>query len=110
MPNPRTYSPYTIEAARLLGAEIAQARRERRWSAQELAERIGVSRPTLAKIERGDPGVGLGLAFEAAALTGVPLFEADPARLSTSSARARDRLSLLPRRVRARGEAVSDDF
>jgi transcriptional regulator with XRE-family HTH domain len=109
MPKARTYSPYTIEAARLLGSEIAQARRERRWSAQELADRIGVTRPTLTKIERGDPGVGLGLAFEAAALLGVPLFEADPARLSAEATRARERLALLPRRIRRPG-AVRDDF
>ena len=76
----RTYSPLTMEAARLLGARIRAARRERRWTVDELAERVGVAHPTIRKIERGDPTVGLGPAFEAAALLGIPLFGDDPGR------------------------------
>jgi transcriptional regulator with XRE-family HTH domain len=104
-----TYSPYTVEAARLLGSQVAAGRRARRWSAAELADRVGISRPTLGKIESGDPSVGLGVAFEAAALVGVPLFQDDRNRLSENVARAQDRLALLPRRVRSRGP-VRDDF
>lgn len=110
MKRARTYSSYTIDAAQLLGAQVRNARHERRWSAQELADRIGISRVTLHKVEQGDPGVGLGIAFEAAALVGVPLFEEDPARLSASAAQVKDRLALLPQRIRARGEPVKDDF
>lgn len=109
MKKTRTYSPYTREAAQLLGAQILQARRERRWSAQELADRVGITRVTLGKIERGDPAVGLGLAFEAATLVGVPLFREDHS-LSADADRARDRLALLPQRIRARKEPVKDDF
>lgn len=107
---PRTYSPYTVEAARLLGAQILQARRERRWSAQELAERIGVTRATLSKIEHGDPSVGLGVAFEAAALVGVPLFRDDRTQLSEDLDRSRDRLALLPQRIRSPRGPVDDAF
>jgi len=108
----RVYSPYTLTATELLGAEIALARRERRLSAKELAERLGVNRDTLAKVERGDPSVGLGVAFEAAALVGVPLFEADPGTLSANLVQARQRLALLPARVRSRRTSgdVNDDF
>jgi transcriptional regulator with XRE-family HTH domain len=102
-------SPYTLEAARLLGERIRLSRRERRWTLQELAERVGVSIPTMRKVERGDPGVGLGIAFEAATLTGVPLFHPDPSRLSLEAARVEDRLAVLPRRVRKPAE-VDDDF
>jgi transcriptional regulator with XRE-family HTH domain len=105
-----TYSPYTREAARLLGAQILQARHERRWSAEELAKRVGISRRTLSKIEHGDPSVGLGAAFEAARLVGVPLFVEDRDRLSAEAERYRDRLALLPQRVRAPGGPVDDDF
>lgn len=106
----RTYSPYTLEAARLLGASVSLARRERRWSMQELADRAGITKFTLGKVERGDLTVGLGVAFEVAALVGVPLFHEDRARLSVDIDRARDRIALLPRRVRERRESVKDDF
>lgn len=108
----RAFSPYTSTAAKLLGAEIAVGRRQRGWSAEELAERLGATRVTLGKIERGDPSVGLGLAFEAAALVGVPLFRDDPGSLTTELAETREKLALLPDRVRApRGPAdVVDDF
>jgi transcriptional regulator with XRE-family HTH domain len=106
----RTYSPYTREAARLLGSQILQARRERHWSAQQLADRAGITRVTLSKIERGDLTVGLGIAFEVATLVGVPLFTDDRARLSADADRVRDRLALLPQRIRTPTRAVKDDF
>jgi transcriptional regulator with XRE-family HTH domain len=109
MKNPRTYSPLTVEAARLLGARIRAARRERRWTVDELAERVGVTHPTIRKIERGDLTVSLGSAFEAAALLGIPLFGDDPDRRSIEAGRLEDRLAVLPRRVR-RPVKVDNDF
>lgn len=102
-------SPHTLEAARLLGERVRLGRRERRWTLQELAERVGVSVPTMRKVERGDPSVGLGTAFEAATLTGVPLFHEDPSRLLLETARVEDRLAVLPRLVR-KPAVVDDDF
>ncbi len=109
MKRKRTYSPQTLEAASLLGRRIRASRIERRWTMEELAERLGVSAPTVQKIERGEPSVGLGVAFEAATLTGVPLFHSDPSRLSIEGARADDRLAVLPRLAR-RPPRVDDDF
>src|SRR5215213_7078422 len=94
------YSARTVEAAELLGAEIRIGRLERRWTAQELAERVGVTVVTLRKIERGDPSVGLGFAFEAATLTGVELFQDERPRISVELRRAGARLAVLPRRAR----------
>jgi len=99
----------TREATRLLGARIRLARRERRWTLQELAERVGVTAVTLRKVEQGDPSVRLGIAFEAAALTGVPLFGEDPERRQVEGRRVEDRLAVLPRLVR-RPKEVDDDF
>jgi transcriptional regulator with XRE-family HTH domain len=104
------YSPYAQEAAQLLGAQIRQARHRRKWSAAELASRVGIDRRTISKIERGDPSVGLGAAFEAARLVGVPLFVQDRDRLSAEARRQRDLLALLPQRVRAPDGPVDDDF
>lgn len=106
----RTYSPYAIEAAHLLGAQVASARRERRWTRAELADRAGISPTTLSKVERGDLTVSLGVAFDVAALVGVPLFNEDRSRLSGDLDRARDRLALLPQRVRKPSRSPNNDF
>jgi DNA-binding XRE family transcriptional regulator len=76
---------------------------------RELAERVGVSPVTMRKIERGDPGVGLGIAFEAATLVGVPLFHPERLRRALEAERVENRLALLPRTVRA-PRRVDDDF
>ena len=106
---PRAYSPLTTEAAKLLGASVRLGRRQRRWTVAELAERVGVSETTMLKVEHGDPGVRLGIAFEAAALVRVPLFAEDRSRRALEAARVEDRLALLPQRVRQPLEA-DDDF
>lgn len=94
---------------KLLGAGVRLGRRQRRWTAAELAERIGVSETTMLKVERGDPGVRLGIAFEAAALVGVPLFDEDRSRRKLEAARIEDRLAVLPERARQPRD-VDDDF
>ncbi len=77
---------------------------------RELAERVGTTEFTLGKVERGDPTVSLGVAFEAATLVGVPLFNEDPSRTTLDIDRVRARIALLPHRIRARKEDVRDDF
>lgn len=106
----RALTPEAREAARVLGLQIAQARRERRWTAEELAARVNISPVTLRKVERGDPTVALGTALEVATLVGVRLFGAEPSELSDLAAREQDRLALLPDRVRVPQHPPDDDF
>jgi transcriptional regulator with XRE-family HTH domain len=106
----RAYSRIARQAAELLGLQIRQARVERRWSVRELAERAGISTDTLLRVERGDPTVSLGIAFDVATLVGVPLFHEDRPRLAREVARGRDRVALLPQRVRRPETPVDDDF
>jgi transcriptional regulator with XRE-family HTH domain len=47
-------------ALRKLGHDIRDARRRRRIPVAILAERASISRTTLNKVEKGDPGVSLG--------------------------------------------------
>ncbi len=93
-----------------LGAQIAIARREAGWTAAELAERLGVTPALVARIEKGSPAVAVGTILEAAVLCGVPLFDVAPDELAGVAERQRDRLALLPARVRSRPRPVSDDF
>ena len=110
MKKSRTYLPVTIDAVRLLGTEVARARRLRRWSTRELAERAGITPGTLGKIERGEPTVAMGIVFEVAALAGVRLFDLKPAEVSSQARASHDRLAVLPQRVRRPVGTVVDDF
>jgi transcriptional regulator with XRE-family HTH domain len=102
-------SASTQEALELLGASIKAARVRRRWSSAELAERVGVSRHTISKIEQGAAGVAIGTVFEAATLVGVALFDDDASR-SQLAARTRAELALLPSRARRPKVIIDDDF
>lgn len=109
MKGPNSLTPLTLEAVKLLGASVRLGRRQRHWTVAELAERVGVSEATMLKVEHGDPGVRLGIAFEAAALAGVPLFDEDRSRRALEAGRVDDRLAVLPQRMR-RPTEVDDDF
>jgi len=50
-----------INTLKKLGEDLAIARKRRRESQEEWASRIGVSKPTLIRLEHGDPTVGLGV-------------------------------------------------
>lgn len=106
----RAYSRTVRQAAALLGSQIKEARVERRWTVRELAERAGISTSTLLKVEKGDPSVTLGVALDVATLVGVPLFDEDRTARGGELARRRDRLTLLPQRVRKSEEDLGNEF
>lgn len=94
---------------RTMGEDIAAARKVRRMTQEDLAERIGVSRITVVRMERGDAGTSFGALAGAAwvmgledALTGAfspdkdPVFQRE-ARLG------------LPQRVRPRDASHDTD-
>lgn len=56
-----TIPPAAAQALRALGENLAIARTRRRESQRAWAKRLGVSVPTLIRMERGDPGVGAGI-------------------------------------------------
>jgi transcriptional regulator with XRE-family HTH domain len=109
-PGSRPYSRYSRDAARLLGRLIRRARIEQRLTAEALAERAGISRGLVQRIERGETGCAIGAVFEAATIVGVPLFEASSAELASRVADTEYTLRLLPRSVRTSGKDVKDDF
>ena len=78
----RSYSRYTEEALTLLAKLIRAYRLEKKMSAQEVADRAGISRGMLSRIEKADPKCEIGATFEVARIVGVTLFEAEPSRLT----------------------------
>jgi len=105
-----TYSRYSCDAAALLGAQIRVSRKERKYTAQELADRAGISRGLLQRIEKGDPKCGIGAVFEVAAILGIKLFDADKYDIIANLRQAENILTLLPKSIRKVTRAVDDDF
>lgn len=110
MKRKRSYSRVTRQALSLLGKLVRVGRTERGMTAQELADRAGISRTTLYKIEKGEPCPEIGTVFELAAIVGVRLFEYDERALQTHNARLDEKLTLLPKSVRQSRTEVDDDF
>src|SRR3546814_19289528 len=96
---PRSYSRYTREAVRLLGGLIRARRIERRLSVEDLATRSGVSRDMMRRIEQGDPRCAIGLAFAAAAILGVALFDSDRDHIAGNLPEQEKQLRLIPTAV-----------
>jgi transcriptional regulator with XRE-family HTH domain len=106
----QTLSPMTRDAVVVLGQLVASERRVQRRTAADLAERAGISRDTLYRVERGDPSVAVGTVLELLVLLGVPLFGHDATGLAREAAAGRRLLTLLPDRVRRVAAEPDDDF
>ena len=110
MPRQRSYSRVTHQALTMLGKLIRVSRAERGLTAQELADRAGISRTTLSSIEKGAPGPEIGIVFEVASIVGVRLFDYDERTFQMHNNRLDEKLALLPRSVRHSVKEVDDDF
>ena len=109
-PAQRAYSLYNKETLVLLANMIRLARKDRGWTAQETAERAGISRGLLQRIEKGDPKCEIGATFEVATLLGIQLFNMNPEALHREIKHTEEKLSLLPKSVRKVNKVVNDDF
>lgn len=109
-PAQKSYSRYAREAAELLGVMIRSARVEHELTVMEVAERAGISRGLVHRIEKGDMGCSIGAVFEVAAIVGLHLFEAGPTTLTRYLATASEKLTLLPGAVHTGKKKVKDDF
>ena len=101
--------PATLAAIEKLGADLAVARLRRGESQRTWAKRMGVSTPTLQRLEAGDPGVSLGILATAlflinrdSQLTKLAAPEADQGAIELSVQEAND---LGKRRAQASAEA-----
>lgn len=105
----RVYLPQTEDAVKLLGELIKLGRKQKKWTVKGLAERANISRLTVSQIEAGSMHCSIGLVFELAALVGVNLFESDRMPLRQNLEHTRDKIAVLPKRIRVSGQ-VFDDF
>ena len=105
----RTYSKSTQDVMVLMGQYIKLYRKKKSWTESNLAKRAGISRATLQKIEKGDANCSIGLVFEVATLVGVPLFEQKKSSLSGHIEQLKDKLVLLPCRIRNKVK-IDDNF
>lgn len=67
----RTLLPRQQKILNAFGENIKFARLRRDLSSQQVAERSGISRNTLIKIEKGDEGVAIGYYFRVLAVLGL---------------------------------------
>lgn len=99
-----------MDAVSALGLQIRAARTHKGWTQKQLAERIGSQQKTISAIEAGKATVAIGTVFEAAAMAGVRLFDAEGDELARLRRRGEETVGLIPRRVRPRSMDVDDDF
>jgi len=107
----RTTPPLSLPVKRALaklGGDIRDARLRRRITATLMAERAFITRVTLGKVERGDPGVSLGTYATVLFILGLAsrLEELVDVKNDTLGLQLEDaRLPKRVRRVRSRKEA-----
>ena len=101
---PADYPQAVLQQIALLAQNIVIARKRRKETQAQWAQRLGVSQPTMARIERGDPSVSMAsyvmcmwLINQAQGLADLIAPAQDHAALAQELARLRT-----PRRTRAR--------
>ena len=100
MPKPSTMLyPSSARALIALGQRMKDARLRRRFSAETVAARAGITRPTLTKIESGAASVTMGNYFQVLAVLGLDKDMNMVARDDVLGRRLQD--AALPQRQRA---------
>ncbi len=108
-PKFRSYSHYARDTVQLLGLMIRSTRIERNITISEVAERAGISRGLVQRIESGNMGTSIGVAFEVAVIVGLELFETEPSNLKRHLSIERNKLVLL-KSVRKKKRKINDNF
>ena len=102
---PRKTPPLPLPVQRVLrklGADVREARLRRRIQTAVMADRVQVSRPTLWKLEQGDPSVGIGAYATALYVLGMVDRLADVADIAHDPVGQQLASESLPRRITSR--------
>jgi DNA-binding XRE family transcriptional regulator len=92
-------------ALRKLGRDIRDARRRRRIPLAIAAQRASISQTTLVKLEKGDPGVAMGIYATVLFVLGLLAPLGDLADAKTDSRGLELEEDLLPQRIRTKTKA-----
>ena len=102
------------ESLKEIGGMIACARKEKQWTQEELAKRIGINRMTVGRIEKGAIEVAIGWYLTAAWLLGLPILTWQAMGEGRNDTVVSDLLTklkrALPNRVRKRQKTIDNDF
>lgn len=96
----RSVPARTRRNAQTLGERLVEWRKLQDLTAEQVAQRAGISKPTLWKLEAGEPGVSIGVLLDVARALGITdllLDAVDPLETDLGKARAGQSL---PQRVR----------
>jgi len=96
-------------ALRKLGRDISEARRRRRITTATMAERASVSRVTLRKVEKGDPGVSMGIYGRVLFVLGMAGRLGEIADIRSDTVGRELEEAELPKRIRRRGKRRDPD-
>mgnify|MGYP000238763878 FL=1 len=95
---------------KLVGKRIKLSRKMAGMSETNLAERVGIARSTLQRVEAGDPTVEMGIVLEAALISGATLFDPDVTRLMSETELLERRFAPVPRVYSSHKRQIDDDF
>ena len=84
-----------------IGQLLAAKRKARQWRQVDLAERLNVSRQTVARMEQGDPNVAIGILFSAFWLLDIKILESMDFSLTKEQKKLK--------RIRERKGKITDD-
>ena len=90
-----------------LGSDLNVARRKRHFTAEMIAERVGVAKATYLKVEKGDPTVSMGVYAMTLFVLGFPNAFADISDPRRDDAGLLLDLDRLPKRVRVKKEPTA---
>ena len=109
-PKTQAYSRYSADAVQLMSSLIKVARKERKLTVQDIADRAGISRGLVQRIEKGDMKCSIGAVFEVAAILNIKLFDSDKNSLSSHIRQNEEKLALMPKSIRKKTRVIKDDF
>lgn len=99
----------TVDRLKKLGQDIAVARKRRHLSRRDIAARMMVNLKTVERLERGDPGVGIGIVAGALWILGMDRRLGDLVSPESDSTGLQEDIKNLPRDFR-KTRKRSDQF